>query len=98
MANVLWIALTVALLTLYLALWGVIASYIAGLRDEDKLEGFKTGVLLGPFGAAAVLLRKRSAPDIEVTCPHCKTRQEVAGNLDWFECWKCEERTNLTPT
>lgn len=76
-------------------IWGVIASYIAGLRGGDKLTAFKSGVVLGPIGAAIALYKKDSVPDVEVTCPHCKTRQEVAGDLDWFECWQCEERSNI---
>jgi len=55
----LWLCvMTVAGLLLYFAAWGVIASYIAGLRGEDKLDGFKIGLLGGPGGALFVLFKK----------------------------------------
>ena len=95
MSTFFWFVVIVACLLLYAAVWGVIGSHIAGIRDQDRVEGFKTGLFLGPIGAAVVLYRKEPLPDIEVDCPHCGTRQDVGARLEWFECWKCEERTNL---
>ena len=82
-------------LLIYFAIWGVIASHIAGLRGEDKLDGFKTGLLGGPGGALFVLFKKDSVPDVQVTCPNCGTAQDVDGELTWFECWQCEETADV---
>jgi hypothetical protein len=76
-------------------LWGVcglLGSHVTGLRGQDKLDGFKTGLLFGPVGVAVLTFNKERIPDIEVACPHCGTRQEVDGALKWFECWHCEEQ------
>ena len=75
----------------------MLGSYVAGLRGQDKLDGFKTGLFLGPIGAAMVLFRKESIPDIEVDCPHCGMRQEVGATPRWFECRQCEERSDVPP-
>lgn len=93
-----WFIAIFAALLLYLAIWGVISSYVAGLRGRDKLEGFKTGLLLGPIGAALVLFGKEPVPDIEVVCPHCGTRQDVDATLKWYECWQCEKRSDVPPS
>jgi len=61
----------------------------------SALDGFKTGLLLGPIGVAVLTFRKERIPDIEVACPNCGTRQEVDGALQWFECWKCEEKSDV---
>jgi hypothetical protein len=71
------------------------ASHVAGLRRQDKLDGFKTGLLFGPIGVAMLTFKKERIPDIEVACPNCGTRQEVDGALQWFECWKCEARSDV---
>ncbi|MGV0796894.1 hypothetical protein ABQF26_08000 [Mycolicibacterium elephantis] len=71
------------------------SSHVAGLRGGDRLEGFKDGLLFGPIGLAVVTFRKARVPDIAVVCPHCKTRQDVDGTLKWFECWQCEERSDI---
>lgn len=81
-----------------LVLWGVcglLGSHVAGLRGEDRLDGFKTGLIFGPVGVAFLTFRKDSIPDIEVECPGCGMRQDVGGDLEWFECWQCEERTKV---
>lgn len=91
----LWV-LVVAGVLLYFAVWGVIASYVAGLRGEDKLDAFKTGLFGGPVAALFILFKKESVPDVRVTCPHCGTAQDVDGNLKWYECWQCEERTDVS--
>lgn len=66
-----------------LLFWGVcgfLGSHVAGLRDEDRLDGFKTGLLFGPIGVAALTFKTGRVPDVEVVCPHCKTKQ-AAGRL-----------------
>ncbi|WP_319447593.1 MULTISPECIES: hypothetical protein [unclassified Mycobacterium] len=82
-----------------LLLWlvcGLAGSHVAGLRRQNKLDGFKTGLLFGPIGVAVLTFKKERIPDIEVACPNCGTRQEVDGALQWFECWKCEERSDVS--
>lgn len=76
---------------------GLAGSHVAGLRGQDRLDGFKDGLLFGPIGVAVVTFRKARVPDIAVVCPHCGTRQDVDGTLKWFECWQCE-KTSDVPT
>jgi hypothetical protein len=73
---------------------GALASYAAGLRGQDKLDGLKTGLLLGPIGVASVVFRKPTVPDMEMRCPQCGTLQDVGGNLEWFACWKCGKESD----
>jgi hypothetical protein len=78
---------------------GALASYVAGLRRQDKLDGLTDGLLLGPLGVALVTFRKEPVPDIDVQCPHCSMRQAVGGDLQWFECWQCEQESDVpTPS
>jgi hypothetical protein len=94
--HILWIVLAVSFLLLQWAAWAVISSYVAGLRGHDKLDAFKTGLLFGAIGAAYELFRRESIPDISVRCAHCGTRQDVDATLSWYECWHCEQRSNVS--
>lgn len=79
-------------------LWGLSAllgSHVAGLRGHDRLDGFKTGLLFGVVGVAFLTFKKDAIPDVQVVCPHCKTRQDVGGDLGWYECWKCEKTSDV---
>ena len=89
-----WIALTLA----RWAACGLLGSHVAGLRGQDKLDGFRTGLLLGPVGVVMLTfkkVKKELPPDVEADCPHCGMRQEVGSDLDWFECWQCEREVQL---
>jgi hypothetical protein len=74
---------------------GLAGSHVAGLRGQEQLDGFKTGLLMGPIGVAVLAFKKARVPDVDVECPHCGTRQDVDGALEWFECWTCEQKADV---
>jgi hypothetical protein len=76
----------------------MVGSYVAGLRGHDKLAAFKYCLFWGLLGVVLVTFRKEPVPDVEAKCQHCRTRQVIGGDLDWFECQQCWKRSDvLTP-
>lgn len=92
--------MTVPDLVVVLVICGAVAAVIARSKNTPVLQAIFVGTLLGPIGVFFVAMSKRGRPAAppgmrSVKCPRCNAVQNVYDSQQGFQCWQCQQTTNL---